>query len=119
MATRKKAARKAKTPETKSLISADRAAQYKVSDVRTSSGRKTIDNDDKVARLLRGKTPTELRKIATESGLGSRYKGWADHLNPGQVRMALGNALRAAERAKKGGKMKTRAKTKTAQEAHA
>lgn len=102
---------------TGSIINADAAAQYKVSDTKTPSGRKSVDNDDAVARKLRGKTLNEVRDIAIEAGLGPRWNGtgeykdkraWKD-LNPGQARMAVGNALRALER---GGKAKTKKATK-------
>lgn len=103
----------AKKQEKGSIISADAAAQYKVSDVKTPSGRKSVDNDDATARKLRGKSLNEVRDIAVEAGLGPRWNGtgefkdkraWKD-LNPGQARMAVGNALRAIER---GGKPKTK-----------
>lgn len=103
-----------KKAATGSIISADAAAQYKVSDVKTASGRKSVDCDDAVARKLRGKTFPELKPIAEAAGLLPRWNGtgefkdakpWKD-LNYGQARMALGNALRAIERAKKTPKKK-------------
>lgn len=109
----------AKKQEKGSIIAADVAAQYKVSDTKTASGRKSVDNDDAVAKKLRGKTLNEVRDIAIAAGLGPRWNGtgdfkdkraWKD-LNPGQARMAVGNALRALER---GGKKKVAKKAKKA-----
>lgn len=82
------------------MIDPKKAAKYKVSDTKTASGRKSIDCDDAVARKLRGKTPDEIKDIAGKAGLGDRYKEWVKNLNVGQARMAVGNALRAIERAK-------------------
>lgn len=61
-----------------------------------SSGRKSLDNGDEVAQLLRGLTLPEVYEIVAEhlemevKDLGKRY----EHLNPGQQRMNLGNKLR-------------------------
>ena len=88
-----------KKGETKSVISADKAAKYKVSDVKTASGkRKSVDNDDKIAKALRGKSVDDLRKIANKTGLGDRFKANWSKLNPGMLRMSMGNALRAKAR---------------------
>ncbi len=92
-------AKKAKKNETASIIDPKYADRYKVSDTKTPSGRRAVDKDDKVARALRGKDQDELGKIAKKQGLGERWdKDWGK-LNPGQRRMALGNAMRAQERA--------------------
>lgn len=112
----------AKKAEKGSIISADAAAQYKTHDTKTASGRKSVDNDDAVAAKLRGKDLSELKEIADKAGLLPRWngtgdfkdkKGWKD-LNPGQTRMALGNALRKIERDKTGAKVKKAKKAKKA-----
>lgn len=92
--------------KTEAMIDPSKVAKYKVSDVKTASGRKSIDCDDGVARQLRGKTPDEVKAIAVKSGLGERYKGWIKTLNVGQVRMAVGNALRKIARETKKPKAK-------------
>lgn len=107
----------AKAKATGSIISADAAAQYKVSDTRTASGRKSVDCDDATARELRGKTFAELKGVAEKYGLLARWNGTGDYkdktpwknLNAGQARMALGNAMRAIGRAKKAPKTKKKA----------
>lgn len=103
---------------TGSMIAREAVEGYKVSDVKTASGRKSVDCDDAVARKMRGKSSmADLKKIADESGLLPRWNGtgdfkdktpWKD-LNPGQARMALGNAMRGLERAKKAPKTKKKA----------
>jgi len=80
-----------KVGNSRSLIS-----NYYVSDTRTSSGRRTIDCNDKIAELLRGKSIDEVYQIVsntlniTVNELMSRYS----KLNVGMQRMALGNCLR-------------------------
>jgi hypothetical protein len=74
-------------------------SKYKVHDSKTASGRAAVDCDDDVARRLRGKSLDDLKTIAEKNGLAERFKGWMK-LNPGQCRMAVGNALRAQARAK-------------------
>jgi len=107
------AKRKAKAPAvtTKtngaSIIDRERVAKYRTDDkIKTASGRRAVDCDDEVARALRGKDPEALEKIAKREKLDERWNGWAK-LNPGQRRMALGNAMRAKARAK--GKQKAAA----------
>lgn len=75
-----------------------------VPEIRTKSGRATLDNGDMVARLFRGlDTDAVLRATAarlealtgepvTADGLRLKY----GHLNPGQIRMNCGNRVRAA-----------------------
>lgn len=66
-------------------------------EIRTASGRPSIDVGDRAAALLRGKSLEEVYEIAGEvlqesiSELQSRY----EHLNPGMQRMCLGNRIRA------------------------
>ena len=61
-----------------------------------ASGRKSVDNGDRVAALLRGETLDRVYEIAAqfleidESVLRERYKT----LNPGHQRMCIGNRLR-------------------------
>lgn len=68
------------------------------SEVRTASGRPSVDAGDRVATNLRGKGLDEVYEIAAQvleesaASLQSRY----EHLNPGMQRMNLGNRIRAA-----------------------
>ena len=63
---------------------------------RASSGRKSIDNGDNIALMLRGKSLDEVYNISSsilnipEQQLRTKYC----HLNVGQQRMCLGNRLR-------------------------
>lgn len=72
------------------------ASRYQYEDCIAYSGRRSKDNGDAVALLLRGKSLDEVYKIASEhletsvSALARQY----GHLNPGQQRMCLGNRLR-------------------------
>lgn len=92
----------AKKPKTEAMIDPSKVASYKVSDVKTGSGRKSIDNDDAVARQLRGKSLDEAIAIGRKAGIDpDRIKAWAKTLNVGQQRMAIGNSMRALLRAKK------------------
>lgn len=112
MAAKRAAKAKTKAPETKSFISADRAAKYHVSDTRTASGkRKSVDCNDTVAKSLRGKSVADLKKIAKENGLSDRFDATWSKLNEGLCRMALGNALRHL---KSGGARKAPAKKRGA-----
>lgn len=95
-------AKKESKAATGSVISADRVADYHVSDTKTASGRKSVDTNDALAQKLRGKTVEELEELARKAGIGERLKDWKN-LNPGMFRMTVGNALRAIERQKAGG----------------
>lgn len=70
--------------------------RYYVSDVRTESGRRTVDCADSVAVLLRGKTIEQVREIVggqmgiPPTELEVRYA----HLNNGMQRMTLSNMFR-------------------------
>lgn len=99
----------AKKKSVEAMIDPQKVSNYKRSDVKTASGRKSIDCDDTVARKLRGKNQKELAAVARDEGLGDRWKSWS-HLNDGQRRMALGNAMRAA--ARPANKAKAKAKVK-------
>jgi hypothetical protein len=104
MAGKKKARNKAANGESKSVI--DRLKyQYEQSDVKTASGkRKTVDNGDDVAQVLRGKTAEEALTIAELNGATRDQIGNWKTKNPGMVRMNVGNFLRGV--ARKGGKIK-------------
>lgn len=71
---------------------------YVTTDIRTASGRKTLDCGDATAANLRGKSLSELYTLAAnhrgvdEMSLMAKYM----HLNPGMQRMNLGNLLRKA-----------------------
>lgn len=81
------------------ITSEDRLRYTKTANVRTASGRASVDCGDGVAETLRGKSETELEDIASKNGLKDRWDTWA-HLKAGHRRMCLGNALR--QRVKKG-----------------
>lgn len=63
---------------------------------RASSGRKSVDNGDNIALMLRDKSLDEVYTISSnilkipEQQLRAKY----NHLNAGQQRMCLGNRLR-------------------------
>lgn len=97
--TKKAKGGKAKS-ETKSVISAERASSYHVSDVKTASGRrKSVDNNDKIAKELRGADIDTLAKVAKRHKVSDRFDAWQKKgLNPGMIRMNLGNVLRAQAR---------------------
>jgi len=66
----------------------------------TVYGNRTIDIDDKVARMLRGTDPKEMYQIAAKA-LGEpvrTLKAQYGHLNIGMQRMSLGNRMRKALR---------------------
>lgn len=114
---------RAKKESTNSIISRDAVADYVTSDVKTPSGRKSVDCDDATARKMRGLDAKGLEGLCRDNGLLDRWNGtgdfkektaWKD-LNAGQSRMAVGNALRAIER--NGGKAKVKAKAKPAKKA--
>jgi hypothetical protein len=62
-------------------------------DVKTASGRASVDNGDPVAEALRGKTAQEVVELVTENG-GTPNENWLSLKNQGLVRMAAGNVLR-------------------------
>lgn len=69
----------------------------------TTHGNRTIDIDDKVARLLRGSDPKEMYQIAAKA-IGEPVRALQKqygHLNIGMQRMNLGNRMRKALRAKR------------------
>jgi len=69
----------------------------------TTHGNRTIDVDDKVARILRGTDPKEMYQLAAKA-LGEPVRALQrqyGHLNIGMQRMSLGNRMRKALRAKK------------------
>lgn len=69
---------------------------YVYAEAKAASGRKSCDNEDQVAKLLRGKSLEEVYAIAAEmmgiatEALVNKYF----HLNPGHQRMCVGNSLR-------------------------
>lgn len=69
----------------------------------TTHGNRTIDIDDKVAKLLRGADPKEMYQIAAKA-LGEPLRTLQrqySHLNIGMQRMNLGNRMRKALRGKR------------------
>jgi colicin import membrane protein len=82
------------------VVSEEYRDKYKLSDVRTPSGAKSISCGDQVAQALNGLDVAQLGQVAKAAGLD--FKKWS-HLNPGMQRMNLGNSLRArAESAEHG-----------------
>lgn len=71
---------------------------HKDKENKTVGGHVSVDNNDKLAKELRGKDLDTVYKAAAkllkepEADLRKRYK----HLNPGMQRMNLGNRMRAA-----------------------
>lgn len=66
----------------------------------TTHGNRTIDIDDKVARMLRGTDPKEMYQVAAKT-LGEPVRTLQrqyGHLNIGMQRMNLGNRMRKALR---------------------
>lgn len=84
-----------------SIVDASYRERYVISDTKTPGGRKTINNGDKVAKAIEGKTADEVIQFVVANG-GEPGK-W-DHLNVGMQRMSAGNALRGLLRAN--GKLK-------------
>lgn len=69
----------------------------------TTHGNRTIDIDDKVAKMLRGADSKEMYQIAAKA-LGEPLRALQrqySHLNIGMQRMNLGNRMRKALRAKR------------------
>ncbi len=95
--TKRATARKAKAITGNRLINAD-LSTYTVTDIKTKSGRKSIDTGDKVAAMLRGKELDDVYKIASEkTGLTQKeLREKYANLNPGMQRMNLGNRIRGA-----------------------
>lgn len=79
------------------LVPADLSTYHVDKDKKTTGGNPSVDCDDKVAVLLRGKSLDDAYKLCAsktdtpEKDLRARYK----HLNVGMQRMNLGNKLRA------------------------
>ena len=75
---------------------------------KTAEGAAYIDNGDELARQLRGAELDQVARMAAEICGEKTAQGWIDHytvdreaegkarLNPGMVRMNLGNRIRAA-----------------------
>jgi hypothetical protein len=87
------------------LINADLDRYTVDKEVKTASGRASIDIGDTVAERLRGKELADVYAIVAkaldveEKELVKQFS----HLNPGMIRMNLGNRYRAALRAKEQG----------------
>ncbi len=64
----------------------------------TAGGSPSISTGDAVARALVGLGVDELKKVAAENSFADRFAGWEKNLNPGQLRMNLGNVLRGMKR---------------------
>lgn len=87
---------KKKVNKTKAVIGYDVIQKYTVHDIKTGSGkRRAVDNNDKVASVLRGLNEREWKKVSNENKI--KVKNF-DTLNPGLRRLALGNALRRVMR---------------------
>lgn len=64
---------------------------------KSGSGKRTHRTDDFVARVLDGKSVDDVKAGAAKLGINAAK--W-EHLNAGQQRMLIGNAMRAAMKAK-------------------
>lgn len=70
-------------------------SRYKANGKKTSSGRKSVDCGDRVARELRNvKNSNDLKKVFSDNGFKDNYS----HLNYGMRRMVVSNLLRGALR---------------------
>jgi hypothetical protein len=99
---RKKRAKATAKTVTEPLVQPD-LARYQISkEDKTAGGRASVDIGDKVADRLRGKSIEDVAAIVGKAidvepkDLLKQY----GHLNPGMIRMNLGNRLRSAVRAK-------------------
>lgn len=92
---RKPKSRKRNTENSMAILS-EKRDQYKVDKGhKTAGGNPTVSCGDGVAKALVGLGPDELAKIAKENDISDRWSGWMKAgLNPGQLRMNLGNVLR-------------------------
>lgn len=65
----------------------------------TAGGSPSISTGDAVARALTGLDVAALKKVAVENDFADRFAAWEKaELNPGQLRMNLGNVLRGMKR---------------------
>jgi hypothetical protein len=69
-------------------------------DAKTAGGRASVDNDDPLAKALRGKDAEAVIKLVQANG-GDVGNGWPER-NPGLRRMAAGNMLRKLARRSEG-----------------
>ncbi len=95
-----KKAAAAENPD-KVTISREGRGYVKHADVKTVTGRPSVDNDDIVAVTLRGHDLATAYDILAKNG-GAKSPKW-ENLNPGMQRMAIGNVLRGLS--KKNGKL--------------
>lgn len=104
----KKVAAKAKSGESKSVIDQSKY-DYVVTDVKTASGRKSVDTGDNIAKAMRGLDAKGALAALRANDLKPN-PAWAEKgLNPGMIRMNVGNMLRRVVR--QGGKVKIGDKT--------
>jgi hypothetical protein len=98
-----KKVRVAKTKEASaSVVDPKYLDSYTKTDVKTASGKRfAVDKGDKVAKMLRGLGVDELKKIAREHGFQDWFAEKSETLNPGMLRMSLGNKIRGAIAPKK------------------
>lgn len=74
------------------VVDRSRYAYESHKDVKTASGRASVDNGDPLAEKLRGKSSEDVIELVRVNG-GEVPDKWKN-LNPGLARMAAGNALR-------------------------
>lgn len=105
MATKRKSKSKAAAAEGSAKLRSVGGREHDISAydrVKLDNGRVSFDNGDDTAQKLRNKSLDEVFEMAAKASdmsvrsLKEKYKG----LNPGMQRMALGNRIRAAARAK-------------------
>ena len=64
--------------------------------IRTESGSASIHCGDEVSRSMLGLGQTEVKSVARENGLEEKHDSYQERdLNPGMIRMNIGNMLRA------------------------
>jgi hypothetical protein len=90
--------------ESKSITRGADLSHYQLhTDVKTPSGRPTLDVGDKVAEEVIKVTAHELSRLTGETITQSSIRAKYEYLNPGQIRMNCGNRLRAAFKADEAG----------------
>jgi hypothetical protein len=90
----KKKPKKARARAEGSIIDSMQRQEYEKSNVKTPSGSRSVSCGDAVAKALNGLTLDQLEKLAKKADMADSWAKWKK-LNPGMIRMNLGNRLRA------------------------
>lgn len=92
-----------KTGSAKNVVDRSKHTYEAHKDVKTAGGRASVDNDDPMAKALRGKDADAVVELVEENG-GEVNPNWS-FLNPGLRRMSAGNVLRKLARRSEGVKI--------------